>query len=131
MDFVIFSIDEGHDLHTKAKFLRHMDTLRSMKKLKGNLKLAISSFQGNLEDSYIISMTDFNDHVRNSEYVQRQAFFLNVGGSAGMPYVLVDKFDNIAIKGNLVSTRSLPEGCIDWTYRPDMGFYWVSSEEMK
>lgn len=68
----IFAIDNNHDLHTTAKFLRYLDTLRAMNKLKGEVQLCVGMWENSLEPSYIMNEEDFNSYVRNSSYVENQ-----------------------------------------------------------
>lgn len=129
MDYVIFAIDKGYDLHTKAKFLRHVDTLRSMGKMDGNMKLVIGSYKGRLEDSYIIQENDFNMHVLDSGFVDKQETFMFVGRQRWMPYWIETKDQKVLQKGNLRSMHYIPDGVKDWTYRPDLNTYWFDAKE--
>jgi hypothetical protein len=72
MDNVIFAIDNNTDTHTVAKFMRHVDTQRSMGKLKGNMVQAIGYWEGILEPSYIMTRADYEAHVMASGYVDGQ-----------------------------------------------------------
>jgi hypothetical protein len=130
MDYVIFSIDNDYDLHTKAKFLREMDTLRAMGKLEGNVSLAIGSYEGALEDSYIVTEADFHTHIKDSLFVANQDTFLYVGGDRRMPYLLVNKGGEVLKTGRLVSKDYVPTFVENYTYRPDLKLYWFDEEEV-
>jgi hypothetical protein len=130
MDYVIFSIDNDYDLHTKAKFLREMDTLRAMGKLEGNVSLAIGSYEGALEDSYIVTEADFHTHIKDSLFVANQKTFLYVGGDRRMPYLLVNKGGEVLKTGRLVSKDYVPTFVENYTYRPDLKLYWFDEEEV-
>lgn len=131
MDYVIFSIDKDHDLHQKAKFLRHMDTLRSMGKLSDTMVVAIGSYKGKLESSYIVSERDFNQYVLGSSFVDNQESFMFVGPQSWMPYWIETNYTELTVKeGNLRSLSYLPNGIKDWTYRPDLNLYWFDAKEV-
>lgn len=131
MDYVIFSIDNDHDLHTKAKFLRQMDTLRAMGKLNDTMKLAIGSYQGKLENSYILTEGDFSSHVLTSGFVDSQETFLYVGRQSLMPYQIKNSKGEVLQEGSLRGHTKLPEGVKDWTYRPDLNLYWFEARELQ
>lgn len=78
--YVMFSIDNVHDLHTVAKFTRFMDTLRAMGKLSGNMQLNIGCYEGKLEYSFLCSKDDFDAHIKRSGYVDSQESFMYVSG---------------------------------------------------
>jgi len=65
---VVFAIDNSEDLHTQAKFLRFIDTLRAKSELTSEPVLGIGCWDGGLET--IVSM-DYNDYM---EYVESIGF---------------------------------------------------------
>lgn len=83
-NIVIFAIDNGHDLHQQALFLRRLDTLRAMQKLRGPALPCIGYWMGQLERSYILHVEDYKDHVvghhlaRNSRWVKDQEAVVRV-----------------------------------------------------
>ena len=76
--YAIFAIDNDSDLHTVAKFLRYLDTLRAMKKLSFTPKLCMGMYNGMAEQSYFMSLNDFNAFVRHSGYVDNQTCVLKL-----------------------------------------------------
>lgn len=124
---VIFAIDKGDDVHTQAKFLRHIDTLRAMGKLRGVFASCIGCYEGEMERSYMMLMTDFDKHVRNSGYVDDQETFLRVPGDVRQPCVLEypdgqHAFTLGEMKRIHSSERHMYSG---WTYVEKTGAYYV------
>lgn len=78
MKYVIFSVDNVHDLHTLAKFTRYVDTLRAMGYLKGDFKTLVGSYKGVMEYSFLCDRVDFDKHVLLSGYVDNQESFLDL-----------------------------------------------------
>jgi len=125
MSYVIFSIDNWTDLHTKAKFFRHMDTLRSMGKLKGKLLSLIGSWEGELEDSFLLDQEDFETHVRRSGFVDNQNAFLIVSEEKSMP-VGYDTIFGYVREGRMKAvTKEKALAQDGWTYRPDTNTYYI------
>lgn len=125
MDYVIFSIDKWNDLHTMAKFTRHMDTLRAMDKLKGNVVSLIGGYKGKMEASFIVSRKDFEDHVRPSGYVDNQESFLYVSNSKRCYLRYNDGYiEEIGICKEVSKDVAMSdhEG---FTYHPISETYWV------
>jgi hypothetical protein len=125
MHHVIFSIDNVSDLHTKAKFLRYVDTLRAMNVLKGNVKLCIGMYKGILEDSFIVRGDDFDKHIRLSGYVDKHESILHIRGKSMLCEFefLSGGFDRagrmLQVTANEAMTKTV------WTYRPDLNIYWT------
>ncbi len=127
MHYVIFSV--ANDLHTRAKFLRHIDTQRAMDHLKGNMVLCIGATGGVLEDSFILCAEDFNEFVRNSPYLKDQVSVLHVRGERMHCEFEFFCMDNKCTGGCMVQVTA--QEAFDngsWTYRPDMNTYWIIKE---
>ena len=124
MHYVIFSIDKAWDLHTKAKFLRYIDTQRALGELKGNMVLCIGSYKGVLEDSFILRADDFDRFVRPSHYVSGQESVLHVRGK-DMHCKLEIFYEGYVNLGRMVQmTKEEAYKQDGWTYRPDLNIYW-------
>lgn len=127
MSYVIFSIDHWYELHTLAKFTRHVDTLRSMGKLEGQVFLLIGCYQDRPELSFICTEKDFNDHIRDSNFVNGQKSFLHVGDESKMPAWIKDWEGNtldsgrLRVRNNVVALAEYG----DWSYRPDLNIFYV------
>jgi len=127
MDFVVFSIDNWHDIHTLAKFTRHVDTLRSMGKLEGNVKVLVGCYDDRPEISFICMKSDFNNHFKDTPYLRDQKTFLHVSEEKQMPAYLADQEGNKVDSGRLspvagyvaLGTHS------SWSYRPDIDKFFV------
>lgn len=128
MHYVIFSIDNVSDLHTKAKFLRYVDTLRAMNVLKGNMKLCIGMYQGILEDSFIIRGDDYDAHIRLSGYLDKQRSILHIRGKTMLCEFeyLNGGFDRAGRLVQVTASEAMTKS--GWTYRPDLNTYWTLEE---
>jgi hypothetical protein len=127
MDYVIFSIDNSHDLHAKAKFLHYVDTLRAMDKLQGNMDLAIWYYKGVLEPSFVMLEQDFDEFVRYRGFVDNQESVLHVWDKkmfCELEYLNSTQLDENRCRLHEVSAEEAltSEG---FTYRPDLNKYWV------
>lgn len=135
-EYVIFAIDNDDDAHTNAKFMRHMDTLDAMSKMRGNMKLCIGSYKNKLERSYLVRFDDFFDHVAESGYVDDQESILVLrDGYYGRTYATLkyefvrDKAESDEFLG-LFKHRPADEAMAGdaWTYRPDLDLYFITEE---
>lgn len=134
MNYVIFSIDNVHDLHTLAKFLHSMDVHRAMQRTTGEMKICVGSYKGVLETSFIMTEHDFGAFVEASEYVQHQESVLLVeDGHKGAMYASLWYLDRGLRDGEHYSLGRLKS--VDksvaleqdaWTYRPDLNIYWIA-----
>lgn len=135
-EYVIFAIDNDDDVHTNAKFLRFIDTLDVMGKMRGKMKLCIGSYRGQMERSYIVSFNDFIDHIEPSGYVDKQQSVMVLrDGAYGKVYATL-KFNNHGYdmedgRGDMflgvlkaVDKDEAMAEC-GWTYRPDHNQYYV------
>lgn len=121
MDYVIFSFDNYHDLHTVAKFTRYIDTLRAMGKLNGGVVSLIGSWDGKLEYSFLTRLDDFNRYIRDSFYVDGQQSFMFVCGDR----MHIHWGDGV-ICGRLVVVT--PDEAFEhegWTYRIDTDTFYL------
>ena len=125
--YVMFSIDNVHDLHTVAKFTRFMDMLRAMGKLSGNMQLNIGCYEGKLEYSFLCSKEDFVAHVSSSGYVDHQNSFLHIEGD-DMKAILEynDCTQRKECIGRLVAVDA-PEAMQQkgWTYNQERDVYYI------
>jgi len=128
MKYTIFSIDNVSDLHSMAKFLRHVDTLRAMSQLRGNMIQCIGSYKGELEVSFMCRSDDFEAYILNSGYVDNQESILRVSEcnkQYAELYFLAEQ-GRVSI-GSLKSVdKATAMGHDAWTYRPDLNTYWIA-----
>ena len=79
---VIFAIDNGGDLNTRARFLRHLDTLRAMGKLKHPEEVAegvAKAFTYGFSLRYRVATHDYLKHVQPHGWVNAQPGVITVG----------------------------------------------------
>jgi len=132
MAYTIFSIDNVSDVHTLAKFMRHVDTLEAISRTKGRTKTCIGSYKGVLEYSFIMLTTDFNEHIIPMGWVDNQESVLHIYPEKS------GRFSTF-IRENPIGTDNLSEHYLGvmqevskkealvldgWTYRPDLDVYY-------
>lgn len=69
MTRVLFTIDKGTDLHTRAQFNRYIDTLSAMCKVSEPVHIGIGHWVDDegvswLEDCYSMTLKDFTRHIQ-------------------------------------------------------------------
>lgn len=127
MKYTIFSIDNPNDWHTMAKFMRHVDSLRALSKLKGEVIQCVGMWEGRLEPSFLCRTDDFEDHVRSKGWCDNQEAVLQVS-ECNKQYAqfLWLETGHTEFAGSLKSVSkdtALKEN--GFTYRPDLDTYWV------
>ena len=124
LEHVIFAIDNGDDLHTQAKFLRHVDTLRATEKMMGTLYSGIGSYEGHLERCYMVLAVDYDRHFESLHYLSGQESVLRVPGDTRQPCTLHYKDLGAVSIGAMRQVHGVPKG--DFTYMN--GQYWECKE---
>ncbi len=122
-NLVVFAIDNGHDLHTMAKFLRHVDTKRALMELS-YFKQAIGFFEGKYEHSFIMLEKDFEEFVKPLGFVKGQKSFLCIPdvGECSLKYQ-----DGVEVIIGSLFIMGLKHAASNgnWTYLPEDDIYWV------
>lgn len=123
---IIFAIDNNNDLHTVAKFMRHIDTCRAMGTLKGNFTQCIGYWEGILEVSYMMNKDDYERLVVTLGYTKDQECVLAVPGDVRQPCSLVspDLRSFVGNAGKMIEIDG-PEGHNAWTFVPVTGKYFT------
>ena len=121
LERVIFAIDNDDDVHTVAKFMRHVDTLRAMNTIEP-VEMLVGCYKGKLERSYMMRSDQF-DHV--SDYVKYQESFLLVPGDTRQPCVLDyrGKREPVGTMRQVSAKDALQSDA--WTYSETKGKYFV------
>lgn len=125
---VCFAIDNNHDLHTVARFMRHMSSLTAMNKLNGSVIQCIGYWQNELEASYVMDRSDYNEWVEGSGYVADQVCVMLIPGDTRQPCALL--YPN----GEQISINPLREvantdGLNSWTYVIETKKYYTAQNE--
>lgn len=129
-NYVIFSIDNVHDLHTLAKFTHHVDVQRAMQKLSGRVSLAIGSYKGVMEQSFIMLRDDFDLVVRDTDWIKDQESILHVeDGYRGvvygaLEYLATGTTEHIGAMRSVSQAEAMQHD--GWTYRPDLNKYFIT-----
>jgi len=128
MSYMIFSIDNVFEVHTLAKFLRYIDTLKHSSQLEGNMELCIGSWEGKLEYSFIMLTSDFQKYVVPLGWVDNQESTLQLYNEKGNRYstfeVTQGKLKFFGIMQQVTKEEALAS--TGWTYRPDLDAYFVT-----
>ena len=127
MEHVIFAIDNGDDLHTQAKFLRHVDTLRASEKMIGTMHSGIGCYEGQLERCYMVLALDFDKHFKNLDYLSGQESVLRVPGDTRQPCTLHFNNREPQSVGTMRQLKGVGVSNADFTYMN--GQYWVCEKE--
>ena len=124
MPFIIFSVDNEANPINRAAFVSYIANCDK----RGACVPVIGCYKGVREFSWIIHKDDFDKYVKNSGFVDNQESFLQVASGNKMETVLLFP----------ASGERVPLGCMHqvdesealasdaWTYRPDMGVYWIA-----
>ena len=124
---VIFAIDNNTDTHTVAKFLRYLDTVRAMRKMNGTVTHCIGCWEGILEPSYMMDQVDYDAHVKDSGFVDKQVCVLHVPGDTRQPCTLVypdGKHESVGPMREVSASEALQ--AMGWTYVQATGKYFVT-----
>ena len=127
---VIFAIDNNTDLHTVAKFMRHMDTAKAMHTLRGMFVQCIGMYNGELEVSYMMEATDFIRLVKHTDYVKDQESVLYVPSNVKQPCSLVYTEGDYTVSLPPMRQVSSAEAmrCNSWTYVPQTNKYFTTEK---
>jgi hypothetical protein len=129
-NYVIFSIDYVHDVHALAQFSHHLDMKRAMQKLKGNVVLAVGSYKGQLEQSFILLREDFDAVVRGSDWIRDQESILHVEDGhwgvvyGALEYLATGTTEHIGVIKEIDKREVMAYDA--WTYRPDLNKYFIA-----
>lgn len=135
MSYIIFSIDEVNDVHTLAKFLRHMDTQKALGKMEGAMRILMGSYKGVMEQSFICTEGDFNNHVAPMWFTTNQESVLRLYETSNgrtSPRTFADLIYNSGDIDSLGEfkevTRELAMTLDGWTYDPMMDTYYAARD---
>ena len=124
LERIIFAIDNDGDLHTNAKFLRHVDTKRAMNNMHP-MELCVGFYGGKIERSYMILAKDFH-HV--FDYVKGQESVLRVPGDTRQPCTLEFLATGEVVSVGRMQQVTQPQAYMDaWTYFD--GKYFICMED--
>ena len=129
MEYVIFAIDNGDNVHDRAKFLRHIDTVQAMGKMQGTMQLCIGYWEGILENSYILTVDDYRDFVVKYHFTDKQECVLVVPHDVRQPcHVATPK--NLGFLSGVGVMREVEsiDGLSAWTYNETSDKYFATKE---
>ena len=130
MEYVIFAIDNGHKVHERAKFLRHMDTVQSMGKMQGTMQTCIGYWEGILENSYILTVDDYQDFVVKYCFTDKQECVLVVPQDTRQPCHVATPKDLGFLSGvGVMHEVQSIDGLSAWTYNETSGKYFATKED--
>lgn len=124
---IIFAIDNNTDLHTVAKFMRHMDTQRALGDFKGNLTQCIGFWEGELEPSYMLNEVDYRRFVEPMGFTDGQVCILHVPADTRQPCTLESAGGDrhsVGVMREVKPSEAL--GLDAWTYVQATGKYFTT-----
>jgi hypothetical protein len=131
MKYTIFSIDNHTDWHTSAKFMRYVDEITAMNKVKGNFIQCVGSWENTIEPSFICRTDDFLNYLLPSGYLDNQSCVLQVS-ECNKQYAQLLSIPDL-VPHYIGSLKCVPkEEALKhsaWTYRPDINQYWITVKE--
>ena len=126
-EMIVFAIDNGHKLHERMKFLKHIDIARAMGTLKGVFHTCIGYWNGELENSYMMSASDYERLVKPLGFTDKQICILRVSGDVRQPCFI--EFPD----GDVENVGAMHEISADeakranaWTYVEGTGKYFAT-----
>ncbi len=124
---VIFAIDNDTDVHTVAKFLRHIDTARAMDNMKGSFIPCVGCYDGMLESSYMMDERDYRRLVATTDFTKDQDCIMLVPADTRQPCTLESGVNNSSTIGPMRKVDALEAlGLVAWTYVIETGTYWTT-----
>lgn len=129
MEKIIFAIDNGHELHVRMKFLKHIDIARAMGTLRGGFDTCIGYWEGTLEASYMMDVRDYERLVEPLGFTKGQICTLRVSGDVRQPAFLVYPDGEQTNVGPLFEiTPTEAQTAQGWTYVENTGKYFATKE---
>ena len=129
MKYTIFSIDNVTDWRVMSRFMRFVDELQAMGKMKGKAIQCVGMWEGALEPSFLCRTDDYLEHIDGSGYVDKQDAIMQVSECNKQYAQLVWHTGERESIGSLKSVSKdeawQQEG---FTYRPDLDIYWIAVE---
>jgi hypothetical protein len=126
---VIFAIDDNTDLHTVAKFMRHIDTARAMGTLKGQFVQCIGMYDGVLEPSYMMDELEYHKLVAPMSFTDKQESVLlvpvDVRQNCTLSYSETDLAEDFSVGPMREVTALEAFGLVAWTYVLSTGKYFT------
>lgn len=120
---VLFSIDDVSNIHTNAKFMRHVDTLRAMNKLSGSVVMCIGKWDDRLEQSFLCEKKDFDKHFKG--FCANQFGWIVIPGDVKQPCTLWGpKGFKAAMKPMEKISAATAHALEAYTYNPTTNTYW-------
>ena len=124
---IIFAIDNDTNVHTVAKFMRHIDTARAMNTMKGAFIPCIGCYDGELESSYMMDERDYRRLVSTTDYTKEQDCILHVPADTRQPCTLEYRDNTRRTIGAM--RKVTPAEALQltaWTYVIETGMYWTT-----
>jgi len=124
---IIFAIDNDTDVHTVAKFLRHIDTARAMETMKGAFIPCIGCYDGELESSYMMDERDYRRIVEPLSFTADQDCIMHVPADTRQWCTLeyaTGGTESIGAMRQITALEAM--GLRAWTYVLETGMYWTT-----
>ena len=125
---IIFAIDNDTNVHTVAKFMRHIDTARAMNTMKGAFIPCIGCYDGELESSYMMDERDYRRIVEPLGFTADQDCIMHVPAHPRQPCTLEYPTGGTQSIGAMREVTALEAlGLTAWTYVIETNTYWTTN----
>ena len=113
---VIFSIDDGQELRSRKQFLKYIDNLIATGAVTYCAQ-CVGLWEGVLEASYMVRLSDWEEHIKGSFFVENQVCVLVIPGDIRQPCTFLRR-DGTSYSGGVMKEVSFEEAmaCTGWTY---------------
>lgn len=129
MSYTIFSINAENNPLRLNVFMNYLAAIPRGERM-GEFIPMIGAYKGIVEHSFICVTQDFDTHIRDTIFVDGQESVLHVASGNKMEATLEYLED-----GRVEALGCMHEVCREeaaqaeaWTYRPDMGCYWIAKQ---
>lgn len=128
-EMIVFAIDNGAKLYDRMKFLKHIDVARAMGTLRGPFYTCIGYWEGVLENSYMMDVSDYERLVKPLGFTDGQVCVMRVSGDVRQPAFLVYADGTQENVGPLFEISSVEaQTAQGWTYVESTGKYYATKE---
>ena len=127
-EMIVFAIDNGHELHTRMKFLKHIDVARAMGTLRGPFYTCVNFNMGVLINMYMMNVEDYERLVRPLGFTDKQVSTMRVSGDVRQPVSVVYRGGKQQDIGPLREMDGMSAvDYIQWIYVESTAKYFVPS----
>lgn len=87
LERIITSWDNTYDIHSTMAFYKYLDQLRAMGKMR-DVDLCVGEWEGALEPSVMMLAVDYDEYIKDTDFVKLQTCILRVPADTRQPCTL-------------------------------------------